>query len=172
VGNGERRQHPALERLRSQPDTNDHVVHGSSLISQGRIHDAHNFQEEGGVGASLPTSPATVIDNIPAQDPALKMAQVKGRSSDVTTPRLTEKQALLFCRVGAMNMTDSEKLLLHAPTEKLPEQSNRLLADGIGIPTEDSVIGPSHMEARATHSADGPPNTVTRKKASWMSLLA
>jgi hypothetical protein len=61
-----------FERLGAHPDSNGRIMIGSSLVSQGCIHSAHNFQEEDVVGVGQPMSPATVIDNIPDQDSALK----------------------------------------------------------------------------------------------------
>jgi hypothetical protein len=61
---------------------------GSSLISQGCIHGAHNFQEEDVVGAGQPMSPTIVIDNIPDQDSTLKKNWVRRnvRQWDKSTP--------------------------------------------------------------------------------------
>jgi hypothetical protein len=145
AGDGSLRRRPVFERLGAQPGSSGHVMMGSSPVSQGCISGAHNFQEEGAAGADEPTSPATVIDNIPDQDPALKKGWVRRneRLWDKSTPDKEARSAVLHCKgteedpsIVSPTLTCfinedafSEKVQPHTPAEKLSEESIDSLAN-------------------------------------------
>jgi hypothetical protein len=135
---------------------------GSSPVSQGCINGAHNFQEEGAVGAGQPTSPAMVIDNIPDQDPALENDWVRRneRRWDKSMPDDEARSAVLHCKgivqdpsIASPTLTCfinadalSEKVQLHTPAENLPEESIDSLVNKARTQSGDSGSGPEQDE--------------------------
>jgi hypothetical protein len=160
-----------FERLGAQPGSSGRVLIDSSPVSQGCINGAHNFQEECAAGAGQPTSPATVIDNIPDQDPALEKDWVRKNEQrwDKSTPDEEARSAVLHCKgivqdpsIASPTLTCfinadalSEKVQLHTPVENLPEESIDSLANMARTQPGDSGSGSEQDEDSTAHQTIG-----------------